>query len=801
MTTCLNCGNDSKIDFQFCPQCGTKAPEQGDGADTLIGKTLNDKYRVVAEIGTGAMGTGYLGEHVGLKKKVALKVLHPDLRLSDEQLQRFQREGIAAGKFNHPNAIQIFDFDKTENRVIYLAMEFVEGSNLRVYLRRKGKLSVPMALRLTRQVLACLAEAHRHGIVHRDLKPDNIMVVPAARGEVRVKVLDFGLSKLVDMSGKESSLLTQAGRILGTPLYMAPEQCAGEEIDARSDLYAVGLMLYEMVAGIRPFPEESTSELLFTRATKEAPSLLGEFPDMEIPAELDELLVRSMQRRRRDRFQTAEEMMAALESVPLDRASWSSAASLQTSRAAVEAARKQREAAAAAAPAAPAAPAGKGPSRLLLGVLTLLLVGGGSAAAWWLATRPGGGTPVFGSRPARVRLIDAEDRTPAEDQYVRLLDLALISFRSGNAMGARSMVNEALKSEVVDAEAYYVQGEIYRALDDADIAIASYEDALREDEDYVDALLGLGWTHLDRGDVEAAMQRLGRAQEVAPESAKVLTALGIAAFRQGEEEAAGGYVTRALNLEPDQPLALLYRGRLQLDGGDPQAAVDSLVAAKRADEGSWRAAAWLGDAYLVLDRLDDAETQWRAALDLNDTPEVRRDLATLMLEGERYDEAERFLTESLRAHTGDARLTVLLGVALHGGGDAAGAIDVLEEGLRAGASDPESRVLLGILLHEDGRLEEAVAQYRRVISDHGDVPRANLGLGLALYEQQVFEEALQCFARVLDYEEDNVAAHFHLGLLRMDHVGDARQAAVHFQRYLDLGGTDRRVQGWLRQLQ
>jgi len=248
MSACLQCGHDDPAGFLFCPRCGTKSVEGSGATNPLLGRILNGKYRIESEMGSGAMGTVYMAEHIGLKKKVALKVLHPDLQVSDESLQRFQREGIAAGKFSHPHLIQIFDFDKGEGRVFYLAMEFVEGSNLTAFLRQRGRLPVPVAVRLARQILSCLAEAHRHGIVHRDLKPDNIMVTEGTRGELRVKVLDFGLAKLGDRR-LISSPVTQPGRLLGTPLYMAHEQALGDPVTPRTDIWALGLVMFTLLTG------------------------------------------------------------------------------------------------------------------------------------------------------------------------------------------------------------------------------------------------------------------------------------------------------------------------------------------------------------------------------------------------------------------------------------------------------------------------------------------------------------------------------------------------------------------------
>ncbi|MCK5940922.1 MAG: serine/threonine protein kinase, partial [Planctomycetes bacterium] len=164
---CGQCAFESEQPFAYCPSCGTQAAG-GDDANSP-GRVLNGKYRVLSELGAGSMGTVYLAEHVALKKKVAIKVLHRELQLGDEAMQRFQREGIAAGQISHPNVIQIFDFDRTDDGTCFLAMELVDGDNLKDLLQKEGPLPAETALELARQLLQTLAEAHRHGVVHRDL--------------------------------------------------------------------------------------------------------------------------------------------------------------------------------------------------------------------------------------------------------------------------------------------------------------------------------------------------------------------------------------------------------------------------------------------------------------------------------------------------------------------------------------------------------------------------------------------------------------------------------------------------------
>ncbi len=799
MTSCLNCGHEDDADFLFCPKCGTKAPESADATDPLLGRTLNDKYRVLAEIGSGAMGTVYRGEHVVLKKKVALKVLHTDLQLSDEQLQRFQREGIAAGKFSHPNAIQIFDFDRAEGRVVYLAMEFVEGMNLRNYLRSKGKLSVAVAIQLMRQILGCLAEAHDQGIIHRDLKPDNIMVVPGAGKDVRIKVLDFGLSKLVDVPGKESAFLTQAGRILGTPLYMSPEQSAGDETDSRSDLYAVGLMLYEALAGARPFDEESMSELLFSRATKEAPSLHVDHPELRIPEQLDTIVSKSLQRKREDRYQTAHEMLRALESVPMDESSWSlGGTSIVTTQAAVRArhgASASTTEGAATVATGPAAGRSSG-KRTIYVVAGIALLAVASVVGTMLA---GGGIDLAPPPPPLVSQIPVAERTPAQDQYVRLLELTRSVLNAGNLQGARTQINDALRLECVDAEAYLLQAEIFHAQHEDDLALASYREALEKDGSYVDARVGIAWLHIDREEWEDAATHLEAASEKGAEAGAVVTAKGVLALRTGNREEAESLLREATELDAPAT-AWLYLGQLLLDARGYEDAVDALVEAKRADPTEWRAPAWLGNAYLALDRKNDAETQWNASLELRDSVDVRRSLATLYLDSNRVDQAKRFLSESIGRYERDSRLRVLRAVALQAESDVRGATDELRQALDFGADDGESRTLLALLYHASGELDLAKAQYERVLADLGDVPRANLGLGVLLFEREEYARAAERLASVLEFEPNNLDARFYLGLLHMNFLGDAEKARTHLARYVELGGPDGRVDGWLRQL-
>jgi serine/threonine-protein kinase len=229
----------------------------------VVGQTLGS-YRVIDTIGVGGMGVVYLAEHKLLGRKVAIKVLRPELSVNDEIVGRFFNEARASALIGHPGIIEVLDFGHHANGSAYLVMEHLAGENLRERLERAGRLPEKQALTLARQVAAALAAAHGAGIVHRDLKPDNLFLVrdPEVAGGERVKVLDFGIAKL-SASAAVTVYRTRTGAVMGSPVYMSPEQCRGSgRVDERTDLYSLGCVLFEMVCGRPPFVADGAGELI-----------------------------------------------------------------------------------------------------------------------------------------------------------------------------------------------------------------------------------------------------------------------------------------------------------------------------------------------------------------------------------------------------------------------------------------------------------------------------------------------------------------------------------------------------------
>ena len=277
------------------------------GHDPLIGKVLHDSHRIVRLIGTGGMGAVYEATHVRLKKqRFAIKVLHAEKLGNEKILTRFQREAEIATEIGHPNIVSVTDFYETEEGQPCMVMEFLAGEDLGVTLSRDGKLPVPDVIDIVRQVGSALEAVHQQGVVHRDLKPANIFMVATADGRPKVKVLDFGISKIRD------SGLTGEDAVLGTPHYMSPEQGAGSsrDVDRRTDVFALGTICYQMLTGKLPFDGATLPAVIRKICTAEPEPVSSLAP--ELPSAVDPVFARALTKSRDDRYQQAVAFAADL---------------------------------------------------------------------------------------------------------------------------------------------------------------------------------------------------------------------------------------------------------------------------------------------------------------------------------------------------------------------------------------------------------------------------------------------------------------------------------------------------------
>jgi serine/threonine protein kinase len=287
------------------------------GPESLVGVTLSGRYLIERLIGEGGMGAVYQAEHTHMHKRLAVKVLHPEMSRLPEVVARFEREAMVAAHIEHPNVAGATDFGKLEDGSFFLVLEYVEGKGLRDVITA-GRLELGRALHIARQIASALARAHSLGIVHRDLKPENVMLVTREEDADFVKVLDFGIAKvsvgeLSDGRKAPGQVLTQLGMVYGTPEYMAPEQALGQSVDSRADLYALGVILFEMVTGLRPYESESKVTLLGMHVTAPIPSMRARVPDAEIPEEVDAIASRLLAKEATARFGDARALIDALD--------------------------------------------------------------------------------------------------------------------------------------------------------------------------------------------------------------------------------------------------------------------------------------------------------------------------------------------------------------------------------------------------------------------------------------------------------------------------------------------------------
>ncbi len=287
--------------------------------DALVGRVIASKFEIQAVIGTGAMGVVYRARHIALDKPVAVKVLHQAVARDATSAARLRREAMAASRLDHANSVRIVDFGEEPDGLLYIAMELLDGLDLFRVAERDWPLPYGRVVDLVSQTLSALAVAHELGIVHRDLKPENIMIVTLVDDDARprdlVKVCDFGIAKIADANDDPrrqpgGPAITMQNAIMGTPEYMSPEQCRGEPTDARSDLYSVGVVLYQLLAGRVPFQATAAIDVLFKHLSEE-PRPPTEVRG-DVPPELEAVCLKALRKRPEDRYATAREMRAEL---------------------------------------------------------------------------------------------------------------------------------------------------------------------------------------------------------------------------------------------------------------------------------------------------------------------------------------------------------------------------------------------------------------------------------------------------------------------------------------------------------
>jgi serine/threonine protein kinase len=280
-------------------------------ADPLLAQLVADRYQILRKLGEGGMGSVYLAEHVVIEKKFALKVLAPELARRSDLVARFLQEARSASRIGHENVIDIMDFGQSPDGLVYIAMEYLDGKDLGEIMRTGGALDWPQARDIVLQICRALRAAHDKGIVHRDMKPENIFLIQREGQPHFVKILDFGIAKVMGLD-PNGPRLTRTGMIFGTPEYMAPEQAEGKDTDHRADIYAVGCIMYHLITGQTPFVAESFMTMLTKHLMEEPVPPSARRPDLVITPEMDGLVLKALEKDREKRWQSMAELLEAV---------------------------------------------------------------------------------------------------------------------------------------------------------------------------------------------------------------------------------------------------------------------------------------------------------------------------------------------------------------------------------------------------------------------------------------------------------------------------------------------------------
>jgi eukaryotic-like serine/threonine-protein kinase len=313
---CIQCSREFTADLRVCPHDGTILTPFVQ--DDLVGTVLADRYEILEVIGGGGMGLVYKARHRLMNRIVAIKMLHKHMVSSADALKRFQVEAQAASCLSLPNILTIYDFGLSNEGQPFMVMDYLEGCSLGDVIEREGYLTVPRALDIFLQVCTGLAHAHSKGIIHRDLKPSNIMLVNSGEQRDFVKIVDFGIAKLMRQTDRTPEQLTRTGEVFGSPLYMSPEQCKGKQLDPRSDIYSLGSVMYRALTGCPIFEGDEVIEFLFKQVSEMPQSFGTVAPKLAIPKSLEQSVFKALAKEPENRWQTMEDLKHALEDTKIE---------------------------------------------------------------------------------------------------------------------------------------------------------------------------------------------------------------------------------------------------------------------------------------------------------------------------------------------------------------------------------------------------------------------------------------------------------------------------------------------------
>jgi serine/threonine protein kinase len=551
-------------------------------ADPLIGRLLAQKFLIGRLLGSGAMGRVYLAEQTNLGKQVALKVLHNAMAGDAALAKRFYREAKSASMLSHPNILQIIDFGD-DGGLLFIAMELLSGRDLYRAIKQDFPFSLDRIGHIGGQILGALDEAHDKGVIHRDLKPENVMLLDVRGESDFVKVCDFGIAKVASERDGEGSAITMAGMVCGTPEYMSPEQARGDSLDGRSDLYAMAVILYQMVAGDVPFRAESALGVITKHLTEEPTPPSKRRNDASVPPALEAVILRGLSKKKEDRFGSAADMRAALfDALGMKRPSSSTNQRARESSAAADAwaatgvsTPASTPAQAATRPAASSHPSVHGelaaqPSagrRTGVIVAAFALTAGLAGGAWVVFGKKGDDSATAVLPPAQVeptKLAPSPTEPPQPTPPPPIAQPVAAPIPAAPEPAPPTVLASAAHTHKKHDPRAASSAAMKAAAAAPTVAAAAPPDvASAKPSSAPKGLVAEGQALLRGGDVEGALAKFEEAARANPSDAKAQKEIGKCYNRLGQRDRAQPYLKKYLELSPDASDAAFIRAMIE----------------------------------------------------------------------------------------------------------------------------------------------------------------------------------------------------------------------------------------------
>jgi len=738
----------------------------------LIGRTLDGKYRIVEQIGRGGMASVFKAYQPALDRYVAIKVLPAEHALAPGFSERFVREARAVAQLNHPNILPVIDFGQEEG-LSYIVMKYVASGTL------KDRLGRPMDLtettRIIEQIAAALDHAHGRGILHRDVKASNVLLDEGGW----VQLADFGLAKI--LAGDEG--LTATGVGIGTPAYMSPEQGQGRPVDHRTDIYSLGVVLYEMVTGRLPYDAETPMAIVFKHIYEPMP--LPRQVNRALPEEVERVIFRAMAKTPADRYHSAGEMARALQQAV---AKPSPIAEVSATEGAVEGRATQviPPSAEKVLTEAPSVSKGRpwllfagGAAAVLLMVVVLLAVGviaffalkggkpgptavGGSlqSAATptgeLMATLPAEQTPTATREPTQPPTATSRPM-PTEDAQAYIKQ-GQASLKAGDAETAISHFSRAIELDAKSAEAYVGRGDAYSELAQFEQALPDYIKAIELDPGYARAYAGRCYAYFQLDDHDQAIADCTKAIELDPNDAIVYRNRGLNYFHLDDYDRAIGDFTQAIQLDPDYADAYYWRGHNYYWSGDYDRAIADYSKAieLKFDPLGWPYNA-RGRVYYALGDYDRAIADHTQAIELGPDYSLflyYRDRGDAYYGRDDYEQAIADYTQAIEINPNDAYAYYWRGAAYYSQDDYDQAIADYTKAIEISPDDADAYYWRGAAYYSQGDYDQAIADYTQAIQLDPDNADAYYWRGVSYQERDEKEKAIADFKRVLELETD-----------------------------------------------